>query len=98
MADGREAVVHRVLDQHQADLLKGWVAALSAGSGFRSRMTDAEVHVQCRNVLGALRDGTAESTDADIHGDSFSRLREILSELSSSRAAQGFTPSETAGF
>jgi rsbT co-antagonist protein RsbR len=84
-----------------ADLLKGHSDELvgfwteQVASSLRGRLSRAELQRQTeelqRGFAGAL-DGGAGDVDADAAGE----LRALLSDLSSSRARQGFTATETA--
>jgi rsbT co-antagonist protein RsbR len=87
------------LKTHDTEILSAWLRALrEAGGHGGGRVGDAELDAQCRRFLEALRDGL-ESEDAhDIDGDGYAPVRELLSDMSQSRALQGFTPSETATF
>jgi rsbT co-antagonist protein RsbR len=84
-----------------ADLLKGHSDELVAfwtdevASGLRGRLSRAELHRQTEELQRAFAtalDGGARDLDSDAAGE----LRALLSDLSSSRARQGFTATETA--
>ena len=70
---------------------------LIAASGGTGRIKDAEVEKQCRDFLSAfaigLGGGATVATDP-----AFASTRDLLGEVSRSRANQGFTPTETATF
>ena len=61
------------------------------------RITEAELLSQSRNFLHLLRDGLAKG-GGDVSNPAYAPARELLAELSRSRALQGFSPSETAKF
>lgn len=93
----------RVLAQHEAELLGAWKAALSAaGATGGGRIKDAELATQCRDVLSALTRALssvgAADGEADGRGPAFAAVRDLLGGVSRSRAAQGFSPTETASF
>jgi rsbT co-antagonist protein RsbR len=61
------------------------------------RTTEAELTSQSRNFLHLLREGLARG-GSDASQAAYSAVREMLADVSRSRALQGFTPSETATF
>ena len=92
----RAALASLVRDR-QAEVLARWRELLIATGGGGGRIKDAELQKQCRDFLGALAKVLAAdgSSAAD---EGLASARELLSEVSRSRANQGFTPSETATF
>lgn len=87
-----------VLQQDEAGLVQRWTDAQTTAAGFRSdRISRAEVTEQSRRFLSLLRQAVASGT-TDIHAPAWANTRQMLDDLSSSRAHQGFSPSETATF
>jgi rsbT co-antagonist protein RsbR len=62
----------------------------------RGLMSDAELREQSREFLGLVRQ--ASQGGMDIESGAWTGVREFLTRVSSSRAVQGFSPSETATF
>jgi rsbT co-antagonist protein RsbR len=60
-------------------------------------MSEVEVREQSREFLALVRQA-AQSGETDIEAASWTSVREFLGRISSSRAVQGFSPSETATF
>ena len=83
----------------QADvIIQRWQRLLvEAGATGGGRIKENELRTQCRDVLAALNRGLAEGAET-IRDAAFAPLRELLDGMSRSRAAQGFTPTETATF
>jgi rsbT co-antagonist protein RsbR len=88
--------VGRLADLMSGDedaLVEDWTTRVTAS--LRGRLSHAELHRQIRElhqaVCGALRNGAV-----DLDGDAAAELRGLLSEISSARARQGFTATETA--
>ncbi|HEX4788110.1 MAG TPA: STAS domain-containing protein [Actinospica sp.] len=75
------------------DLAASWVADVS--QSLRGRVSGAEVERELRELYATLVNAL-RSGDTDPHGESFAEVRALLSELSRTRARQGFTPTETA--
>lgn len=91
--------IHEIVKRNEADLLTQWLLALSeAGALAGGRIKEAELRLQCRNVLDALIEAMATGNLSDIDGPGYDRMRDLLAEVSRSRAVQGFSPSETATF
>jgi rsbT co-antagonist protein RsbR len=89
-----------ILSRSESDLLSDWLKEQSANGGrAASLMSSGELREQSREFLSAL--GTALSngnTGSSIDGAEWSGVRELLANVSRSRARQGFTPTETATF
>src|SRR5579875_2416999 len=62
------------------------------------RIADADLRSQSREVLQLLQEATTAGGTDDIRTAPFEALRRFLSQISSSRATLGFSPSETAMF
>ena len=95
--EGTRADIGPAMSEHEADLIRDWLAALAASdrSGL-GRVGEAELTGQMRNFLRMLRDAVDRSLDA--RDPAYHPLREFLGDVSRSRARQGFTASETAVF
>lgn len=83
--------------EREGEIIKRWRDLLAAAGGGAGRMNEAELETQCRDFLAAfvagLRAGATDVSDA-----AFKPARDLLGEVSRSRAIQGFTPTETATF
>jgi rsbT co-antagonist protein RsbR len=93
---------HRIpdlLEKHQSKLLAAWLERqLAAGSLRSGQIKEDELKEQSQRFLREFI-GTLKSTPTDdVIGPGWSTVRELLAEVSRSRALQGFTPSETATF
>ena len=83
-----------LLRENRDEILDRW-STLLEGS-FERRLTKAELDHDIREIFDLLVGGAATEGPAAAGDASFDELRELLSELSSTRARQGFTPTETA--
>src|SRR5262249_38543283 len=86
-----------ILDHNQESILADWIKEMSGATRRSDLMKDAEVRSQCVKFLRLVKDalnnaGTAFSASA------WDGVKEMLGDISRSRAQQGFTPSETAIF
>ena len=77
-------------------ILERWLELLASqnvtGGG---HIKDAEVRTQCRTFLSAFVEAL-ESGATRADASAFEKARNLLNDVSRSRALQGFTPSETA--
>jgi len=87
-----------LLKADEAGVLNAWVDQQLAGSTFRSdRMSRKELTEESQHFLRLLTQALV-SQSVDIQSPPWAPARQMLEELSSTRAQQGFTPSETATF
>jgi len=98
MASDSGNLLNDILARDESILLQQWIEGQVNAPGFRSdRTTRQEVSDQSRRFLSLLRDA-AKSGEIDIQAPAWLGAREMLADLSSARAQQGFSPSETAIF
>ena len=92
------AFLARAIEVNSDALLAGWRSKLGeAGGAGSGRIKDAELQKQCRDFLSAV--GTGLGAGATRLADpGFAAVRALLDDISRARAAQGFTPTETATF
>ena len=86
------------LQKNEADLLADWIKEQLASVRRRDLMDDNELRTQSTELLRSIASAARNGNVSDIAGDEWSPVRERLSDISASRAKQGFTPSETAMF
>jgi rsbT co-antagonist protein RsbR len=91
--------ITQVLHSSQVQLLADWVKALRAQSSTRTAnmISDAELQGQCQELIALLGDALASGND-DLQSPPWRATKDFLAGVSRSRAHQGFSPSETAGF
>jgi len=83
-----------LLRTHEEQLVKHWIGAVSGV--LVGRLTEAEIHRQVRELFSAVLAAVAEGEGLDGSSEAVAELRATLSDLSASRARQGFTATETA--
>jgi rsbT co-antagonist protein RsbR len=82
-----------LLKQHEDALVGDWTERVVAS--LRGRLSRAEMHRQIQELHRAVQ-AACEGGVTSLDGDAAAELRALLSELSSTRARQGFSATETA--
>jgi rsbT co-antagonist protein RsbR len=91
--------VSDILQHHEEELLEAWVQEQLASYTRRPDLiSDFELRQQSAEFLQAFRQASQGGDVTDITNSQWDDVREILTDLSRSRAQQGFTASETATF
>ncbi|MBV9506438.1 MAG: STAS domain-containing protein [Acidobacteriia bacterium] len=86
-----------ILRQYEAEILSEWLQHQLSSMKLRSSLIrEADLREQSRKFLAHF--GHAIRSGDDIGSSSWAEVRELLADLSRTRARQGFTPSETAAF
>ena len=90
--------IPQILRDHEQEILADWMTTMSSTNRRMDLINDQEYKQQTSRFLQLLQQATQAGEVTNIDGNSFSQVRDFLANLSSSRARQGFTPSETATF
>jgi rsbT co-antagonist protein RsbR len=89
--------LYDILARHEADLLREWLREQM--KAIRSDLIrEEELKQQSTEFLRLMLEALRSGEEVDISGAKFSEVRGFLEKLSSSRAVQGFSPSQTATF
>jgi len=86
------------LGKREAEITSKWLELQSSGGKKISAAEQSEATRTSREFMSAFRDATQKGSTDDITGPEWERVREIISDLSTSRAKGGYSPSETASF
>jgi rsbT co-antagonist protein RsbR len=94
------ATILSILREQRDGLLDGWLAEQLSGSGVRTDLiSEGELRRESERFIDALTIALAGGAgDGEITGSEWQTVRDLLSELSRSRALLGFSPTETATF
>jgi rsbT co-antagonist protein RsbR len=88
-----------IVEQHQTEILADWVKSqLESGSWRGGRLQESQLRDESQRFLSLLANTLQSSSTSDTRSQPWSEVREFLAELSRSRAAQGFSPSQVATF
>jgi rsbT co-antagonist protein RsbR len=93
----RSATMAEILSTDESSLVEDWLKQMNSGVRRFDLIKESELRSQCALFLKLLRQGS-ESGGTDLEATAWSPLREMIAEITRSRAQQGFTPSETATF
>jgi rsbT co-antagonist protein RsbR len=95
----RHSVIPDIVTKYQSELLDEWVQLQTGALTLRrDLMSDAELRVQSQRFLGLFSETLRGGADSGASGSAWAEVRNLLEEISRSRALQGFSPSETATF
>jgi rsbT co-antagonist protein RsbR len=98
MAVSSADIVTSLVAGSEGAILPEWIELQKkAGVLATGRINEAELAAQSRNFLHLFRDALAKAGPSSSHA-AYVPVKEMLAELSRSRALQGFTPTETATF
>jgi rsbT co-antagonist protein RsbR len=91
--------VVQILEKHESELLTGWLdKQLKSPAMRRDLIRESDLREQSQDFLRRVRAAAAQAGIEDIDATAWEPVREHLRTLSTERARQGFTPSETAMF
>jgi rsbT co-antagonist protein RsbR len=87
-----------LIERNESQILSEWMKEMTGSARRSDLIKESELRSQCASFLSLLRDATRSDGSGDLQSPAWSPIREMLSDLSRSRALQGFSPSETATF
>jgi rsbT co-antagonist protein RsbR len=89
----------QVIDQHHSQILADWLAQQTAvAAAVRGGGKEGELREQCAEFLRLFQDTLKQGGRADVTGAAWAGVRAMLDDLTRARAAEGFTPTQTAMF
>jgi len=92
------ALISQLIQEHQADIDAEWIAQLEALIVRGTSSSKEQLRSHCQQFLSAFASATRGGELDNIDHRSWDEVRDLLAEISSSRAKSGSTPSETATF
>jgi len=88
-----------IVEQHQKEVLADWLSNQTASGAARAgRIQEAQLRDESQRFLALLSKAIQQSIEFDTRSPQWADIREFLTDLSRSRATQGFTPSQVATF
>jgi rsbT co-antagonist protein RsbR len=85
-----------IVSESPKPILADWLSRVTASPD--PRLTEVELETQCEAIVSSLARACRDGDLTNIDGPSFAPLRDIVVDLSLSRALQGFSATETATF
>jgi rsbT co-antagonist protein RsbR len=99
MSTRQRSTMRDIVVKHERDILPEWIDNQLAATSLRSNLKTDDLREQARRFLSAFKDGLQGSDGVvDVDGPAWAGARELLADISQSRARQGFSSSETATF
>jgi rsbT co-antagonist protein RsbR len=86
-----------LLARNENEILSEWIREMTGATRRNDLMKESEIHSQCSEFL-RLMNAALVNGCLDFQSPAWDKVREMLGNISRSRAQQGFTPSETAIF
>jgi rsbT co-antagonist protein RsbR len=90
--------ISQIIQDHEAEIGAEWMAQLEALTVRSNVVSKEQLRKHCQQFLTAFARGTRGGELQNIEHRSWDEVRDLLAEISSSRAKGGSTPSETATF
>lgn len=97
LQDLNAARLAEVLSEHESSIIEDWIREMSRSTRRADLIRESDLRAQCAQFLKNLRQGVA-SGSLKVETSAWQPAREQLTEVSKSRAQQGFTPTESATF
>lgn len=91
-------VLAEILSQNEDQIRKQWIEGMSKSVQRSDLIGKTELNEQCRAILEALVSGVKANGPTNIAGEGWSLTRELLTDISASRARQGFSTVDVATF
>lgn len=87
-----------IISGNESQIRGEWIKEMSGSVQRADLIGKAELEEQCRALLRSVVEGVRISGPTDINGSGWNSARELLQDVSASRARQGFSPVEVATF
>ena len=97
MINQKTSVLGSLIAQNKDQILREWTAEMTESARRGDLMKEGELRSQCARFLDLLAQGTA-GAGTNVQSGAYDPMREMLGEISQSRAQQGFSAKETATF
>lgn len=95
---GSKSKLAEVLAKRESEITSQWLELQSKNGRAVSSSEQQETVRKSRQFMDSLKNASRTGNLDDITGDGWDGVRDVLAELSSSRAKSGYSPSETASF
>jgi len=86
-----------IVTRNEQDIVAEWIQEMAGAVRRSDLIKEGELRLQCSQFVGLMKDGL-EAAGTNFQSSAWDKTRDMLGEISGSRAQQGFAPSETAAF
>ncbi len=87
-----------IISRNEERIRTDWMKDMTSSVQRADLMSSTELNEQSAALLKAIAKGASSSQATDISSAEWAPAREMLQDISASRARQGFTPSQTSSF
>jgi rsbT co-antagonist protein RsbR len=87
-----------IISRNEERIRTDWINDMAKSVQRADLISRVELDEQTRSLLSAIAKGASSGQSDDVTRPEWSSARELLQDISASRARQGFTPAETATF
>jgi rsbT co-antagonist protein RsbR len=95
--DQRSSALSTVLSRSQHEIVAEWIQEMNVSTRRSDLIKESELQNQCAQFLRLMKNAL-DAAGTNFQNGAWDKVREMLGDISSSRAQQGFSPSETATF
>jgi rsbT co-antagonist protein RsbR len=95
---GDPMLLEDVVDKHEREILRDWLRLQTRAGSKTERISQDQLGQESKGFLSEVRKALRSGEASDITAPAWQSACELLREVSQSRAAQGYSPSETATF
>jgi rsbT co-antagonist protein RsbR len=95
--DKRTSALLSILSRNQDEIVSSWINEMTGSTRRSDLMNDTGLRHQCAQFIQQMSQAL-ETSGNNFQSSGWSAIREMLSDISRTRAQQGFSPSETATF
>lgn len=89
-------ITAQLIQQKKKTILKNWMSSQLSDHGLRDDLiSNEELHTQSEELLNGLARAMASGNVDNIYAAEYEPVTEILADISTTRARQGFSPRET---
>jgi rsbT co-antagonist protein RsbR len=92
------ARISQLIQENQAEIGADWIAQIDAQTLRNNAVSKDQLRAHCQQFLAAFANATRGGELDNIDHRSWDEVRDLLADISSTRAKGGSTPSETATF
>jgi rsbT co-antagonist protein RsbR len=87
-----------IISKNEEQIRAGWMRDMGKSVQRADLISKKELEEQCRSILSAVIAGMRTSGPTDLSAAGWNTARDLLQEISTSRARQGFSPADVASF